>query len=425
MRFLFYLRIKSFIKLFPVIIFFYSLCYVWLQFNDKHLPNGENEPQNYDLVEETSTSVYDVNFIKESIEIKNREQIILNSDKFGSLRANDTIIVIQVHNRIQYLTFLIESLKLTVGIEKALLIFSHDVFDLRLNNLIESIDFCKVLQIFYPYSLQVFTNTFPGPDVKDCPRNIDKQQALLMKCINAEFPDTYGHYREARYTQTKHHWFWKINHIFDYLNVTNGHTGFILFLEEDHYAAPDMLHVLHLMISNKLMLCETCDVFTLGSYTKSFNYALNANKVEIQKWSSSKHNMGFAFNRNSWNKVKSCAKKFCEYDDYNWDWSLQHISLKCLKTPLVTVAVIAPRVFHIGECGVHHKGKNCGNNKLVLKVKRTLSVSRNYLFPSSLTQQKVSKRVYKMSKVNGGWSDKRDHQFCFKHVKQVTRSVPH
>lgn len=38
-------------------------------------------------------------------------------------------------------------------------------------------------------------------------------------------PDLYGHYREAKFTQTKHHWWWKANRVFEQLEVTRNHTG--------------------------------------------------------------------------------------------------------------------------------------------------------------------------------------------------------
>ena len=31
-----------------------------------------------------------------------------------------------------------------------------------------------------------------------------------MDCLNAEFPDSYGHYREAKFAALKHHWWWKV-----------------------------------------------------------------------------------------------------------------------------------------------------------------------------------------------------------------------
>ncbi len=35
-------------------------------------------------------------------------------------------------------------------------------------------------------------------------------RAMQIGCNNAMWPDKYGHYREAKYAQTKHHWFWKV-----------------------------------------------------------------------------------------------------------------------------------------------------------------------------------------------------------------------
>ena len=36
-------------------------------------------------------------------------------------------------------------------------------------------------------------------------------RAIKLKCLNAETPDKYGHYREAKFSQIKHHWFWKVS----------------------------------------------------------------------------------------------------------------------------------------------------------------------------------------------------------------------
>ena len=50
-------------------------------------------------------------------------------------------------------------------------------------------------------------------------------RAQRLKCANADWPDRYGHYREAKFTQTKHHWWWKANRIFDQLRVTRNIDG--------------------------------------------------------------------------------------------------------------------------------------------------------------------------------------------------------
>lgn len=52
----------------------------------------------------------------------------------------------------------------------------------------------------------------------------------MANCNNARYPDLYGHYREAKFTQTKHHWVWKANRVFNELEVTRYHTGRIFMI---------------------------------------------------------------------------------------------------------------------------------------------------------------------------------------------------
>ncbi|XP_023036388.1 alpha-1,6-mannosyl-glycoprotein 2-beta-N-acetylglucosaminyltransferase isoform X4 [Drosophila willistoni] len=374
--------------------------------------------------------------IKRQIIRYNEMQLVLNEDIFGPLQNDSVIIVIQVHTRITYLRHLIVSLAQARDISKVLLVFSHDYYDDDINDLVQQIDFCKVLQIFYPYSIQTHPHEYPGLDPNDCPRNMKKDQALITNCNNALYPDLYGHYREAKFTQTKHHWWWKANRVFNELEVTRFHTGLVLFLEEDHYVAEDFLYILAMMQQRTKDLCPQCNVLSLGTYLKTFNYytyhsKLHArvkvkkidregilndySKVEVMPWISSKHNMGFAFNRTTWMGIRKCARHFCTYDDYNWDWSLQHVSQQCLKRKLHAMIVKGPRVFHIGECGVHHKNKNCESNQVISKVQHVLRIARNshQLFPRSLTLTVPSLvKKSKLRKGNGGWGDLRDHELC-------------
>jgi alpha-1,6-mannosyl-glycoprotein beta-1,2-N-acetylglucosaminyltransferase len=71
---------------------------------------------------------------------------------------------------------LIVSLAQARGIENVLLVISHDFFDPQINELVHSIDFCKVMQIFYPHSIQTHPYEFPGESPGDCPRNMKKEQ---------------------------------------------------------------------------------------------------------------------------------------------------------------------------------------------------------------------------------------------------------
>ena len=57
-------------------------------------------------------------------------------------------------------------------------------------------------------------------------------------------------------TQTKHHWWWKANQVFEGLDATKKFNGSIVFLEEDHLLAPDALHLLNLMEQQKKEIDE-------------------------------------------------------------------------------------------------------------------------------------------------------------------------
>ena len=81
-------------------------------------------------------------------------------------------------------------------------------------------------------------------------------------------------------------------------------------------------------------------------FSKTYLYIF---QVDMTTWESAKHNMGMAFTRVLWRKIHGCREYFCNYDDYNWDWSLQHMSKQCFQKKLEVLLVKGPRVFHIGE----------------------------------------------------------------------------
>uniref|UniRef100_A0A2A4JH78 Alpha-1,6-mannosyl-glycoprotein 2-beta-N-acetylglucosaminyltransferase n=1 Tax=Heliothis virescens TaxID=7102 RepID=A0A2A4JH78_HELVI len=354
--------------------------------------------------------------IRRAIQRNNDAQIIYNEDIFGPVQNDTVIIAIQVHTRLTYLRHLIVSLAQAKEIDRTLLIFSHDYYDEEINNLVRSIDFTKVMQIFYPYSIQTHPHEFPGMDPNDCPRDTKFEQAVKLECNNAMYPDLHGHYREAKYTQTKHHWWWKANRIFNQLQCTIGHTGYVLFLEEDHYVAEDFLHVLSLLKSTADKSCPHCEILSLGTYLKTYQYHVNGDKVEITPWHSSMHNMGFAFNRTVWGHIMAQQSQFCAYDDYNWDYSLLHLSQNMPGREKFKVIVCkGPRVFHIGECGFHHKKSNCNASTVISKVQKLLQNAKPYLFPTRVSATVTAggaKHNKKLVKGNGGWGDIRDQELC-------------
>jgi len=74
----------------------------------------------------------------------NRSPPIYNAGSFAPMGQEDLVLVVQVHKREKYLRLLLESLRHARGVEKVLLVISHDFYDLGVNEAIRSVDFCKV-----------------------------------------------------------------------------------------------------------------------------------------------------------------------------------------------------------------------------------------------------------------------------------------
>ncbi|OXA38128.1 alpha-1,6-mannosyl-glycoprotein 2-beta-N-acetylglucosaminyltransferase isoform X2 [Folsomia candida] len=355
----------------------------------------------------------EISQIAKEIETLNDAQTIYNLDKFGPVGPGTFVIVIQVHSRVEYLSLLVESLSRVPQIDNCLVIFSHDLFNPGLNEAIQSIDFTRVMQIFYPFSIQLNPHRFPGESPDDCPRDMPVAKAQAANCRNAQHPDVHGHFREASYTQPKHHWWWKANFIFGGINVLRNYTGVVAFLEEDHYVTPDFLWVLNLletaMIRNS---CKECNLIALGTYLKTWNIRSAHNQGVVTNWVTGKHNMGMAFNRSMWESVRDCSKKFCNYDDYNWDWTLLSVSDTCLKSPLQVYYPKAPRIFHIGDCGVHHKKANCDPASSAQAIDKGVKTHQALLFPDKLGVQVSHGKKIRLKQGNGGWGDIRDRQLC-------------
>jgi hypothetical protein len=95
------------------------------------------------------SSPIDQKTIIESMKFLNEHHRILNVEQFGELneKSVSVVIVVQVHNRYEYLSFLIESLRNVQGINQTLVVFSHDINSPEINALIQNITFCRVSRI--------------------------------------------------------------------------------------------------------------------------------------------------------------------------------------------------------------------------------------------------------------------------------------
>lgn len=351
-----------------------------------------------------------------SVFMANYKQTVLNADKFPG--DPQLVLVVQVHNRPEYLRLLIRSLEKAAEVHSFLIIFSHDYFSEEINAIVQGISFCKVLQIYFPFSTQLYPSEFPGQDPRDCPRDISKDQALKTGCLNAEHPDSYGHYREASITQTKHHWWWKLHFVWERVQVMQGYGGFAIFLEEDNYILPDFFHFYKSMIKFRKYSCEDCDMLALGNHNGLSDFTRLSNKVLTAGWMSTKHNIGMALSREVYYKMMGCNNEFCTYDDYNWDWTLQHLSGGCISKALKVLVAQSSRVLHTGDCGLHQKEK-CRPEWAAQRVEENLQMTKDGLFPASLVLTGAEAVEHKPHMKNGGWGDIRDHILCKNYAKRL------
>lgn len=330
------------------------------------------------------------------------------------------VLVIQVHDRLEYLKQLFNSLEQNELIQSTLIITSHDLYTYEIHRFVTSINFTRVIPIYYPYSQQIYTDTFPGRDPNDCPKSILRQEALRIKCNNADTPDQYGNYREAHYTTIKHHWFWKIVTVFDKLQCLSSYTGYVMFLEEDHYTTPDFIATALELVELRNEQCLDCDFINMGVYVPKSMERVHVKNAEVFPWVAGDHNMGFGMDRGTWDRIKQCGGYFCNFDDYNWDWSLQATGMFCLTQNLKVLSLTVPRIFHLGKCGVHQRGKDCNPKDQVETVRNSFE-STGQLAKNALEFIKptIPLAIPRMPnpKGFGGWGDKRDIKLCNGYIR--------
>ncbi|XP_071521141.1 alpha-1,6-mannosyl-glycoprotein 2-beta-N-acetylglucosaminyltransferase-like isoform X2 [Panulirus ornatus] len=348
--------------------------------------------------------------IKTQQETENEQQRVYNEERYGQVLSNTSILLVQVHNRLENLRYLVESMRKVRGLQEALVIFSHDLWDPAINAFVRNITEFRVMQIFFPFSIQLHPFSYPGRDPRDCSWNVNRREGL--RCLNQRWPDSYGHYREAAFTQIKHHWWWKIHRVFEGLRITRtNYTGHVVFLEEDHYVSPDLLHALALLQRSRATLCPACQVLALGNYNK-LSTTVYKNYVERGDWWVTKHNLGFALDAAAWKTLATCKSFFCDFDDYNWDWTLNTLVQTCLKPRISMLSTRFSRVVHVGSCGTHVKKKSCDVRKEVQAAINRFSSGKQWLFPDVFRLQNVYRSSGKTKKGNGGWGDFRDRQLC-------------
>ena len=153
----------------------------------------------------------------------------LNADRLSRERgvgrgvADGKVWVMVVHRRVEYLRVVLEAMSRVAGIEEVLLVVSHDGFFPEVDALIRAVTFCRVKQIYLPYSAHFNKEAYPALSPEDCPPFVPKDlQPAAHTAPSAAadgspaspaaapasqpcygFNDLYGHMRNPRFSSVK------------------------------------------------------------------------------------------------------------------------------------------------------------------------------------------------------------------------------
>lgn len=271
----------------------------------------------------------------------------LNADKFVD-HDEGLILAVIATNRSQYLSHVIKSLEKNIGIERATLIVSHDGYDKEVVEMVRNISFCRVKSVFHPFS-----RGYEGVKIRDD----SDYTPVLAKRINSITSELFWKFNETtssflndyrlRMSAPKNHYWWLWNFIF---SRTNGDIE-VAFIEEDHLLSHDYYQVTKRLMKIRPTLCPQC-ISSNSAFHPSPNQKISAS-LDAKKLKTCKfQNIGLSFNRTLFEWVTAQPKKFCEFDDYNWDLTIESYD-RFRPTADFALSVLVPRAHHIGRCGLH------------------------------------------------------------------------
>jgi len=327
---------------------------------------------------------------------------------FGRRRGTLHLLLVQVHSRHSLLSHLLTSLQSSLhearyhgNTDNVMVVITHDMYTKELHSVVAEGSWTfNIVQLYFPCSVSLFNNTFPGTDPRDCPST-----AQSSDCQNSQYPDLNGHYRDVKYTQIKHHFWWKLTAVRKV--VPN---AVLTMLEEDNYLSPDFFHLLDMMHGVSQSNYSTCDMMflTTGSESEldnnpSFTKALSQTWTKISGY-------GFIMTPHLLNQLFTNYIAFCTMDDYNQDWTMFQLGGTVFTNPVTEVRLTQSRVFHTGACGFHYNNSDC--EALLTSVKQYIAVNDHHYFPNALEIETHNTGPVLYKPLDGEWSDPRDHTLC-------------
>lgn len=324
------------------------------------------------------------------IKMHNLYSRVRNWKRFQFIKESSFIIVVRVHRDIIGLQNLIASLQNARDIEEVLIVFSHSYHSDLVNTIVRSIRTCGVLQVYYPYSVQLHQNKFPGRDKNDCISDSNKQ------CSS----------RNAFQAERKHHWWWTAHYVFEKLDILSDFGGPVVFLEEYHYVAPDFIYMLCYM-RRTFYFFPNVDLLTFGR--PDSGVLSNFDILYMGAWKP-QYAFGLAFNRTFWQRITAKAMYFCTFNDCDWSSSLYNVINHFDRGYAEMVTCAAQRVFSTSGTGNLQAAQ--------LRLNRTLK----HLFPKEVKLVHLwgvngaatpAELAPYAIRGRGGWDDIRDQLFCY------------
>lgn len=201
-----------------------------------------------------------------------------------------------------------------------------------------------------------------------------------------------------------------MNTVWDGLKETRGHSGHILFIEEDHFIFPNAYRNLQILTELKPYKCPDC-------------YAANLAPWDVnsrgEQWdgliAERMGNVGYSFNQTIWRKIHRKAREFCFFDEYNWDITMWATVYPSFGGSVYSLRGPRTSAVHFGKCGLHQgqaENKACIDNGMVKvdvqEIDRIANIKSQWQVQVSNIQA-----GYKAGfKGWGGWGDERDHKLC-------------
>ncbi|XP_048006148.1 alpha-1,6-mannosyl-glycoprotein 2-beta-N-acetylglucosaminyltransferase-like [Leguminivora glycinivorella] len=329
----------------------------------------------------------------------NEKQLIRNAKKIGLNDSSfETVLVVKVHNNIKHLGVLLDSIRKIRYITKSLLIFAHDYYNFDINFMLRRVPYVRTMQIFYPYSSQIYPDIYPGRDDRFCRR--------MNRCV-------LSNRRNATLAQSKLFWWWVTSQVFDHIDALKEYEGYIYFLESELYLSCDFIHVMKMMEKLQPLFCPQCRLLSLASRPpRPEQYSSNNNSLVVDAWGPNFSSSVTGFHRQTWHEIKYRKQAFCYLNDSSWGNSLRYLFSTTHEQKLLVLSTEGPRAFSTKGCGEFRNRTGCSMDRVVLDISNFLSKIQRELFPEYFELKVGDTGTNETMQGYGNWEDARDKEFC-------------